>query len=99
MPKQKAELDVGTGIAGPFVDAFEAAFEPGEAALLRARAESLVVLRRVLSTWKGTQEQKAKRLGIKQPSFHKVMHGDHGQLSLDYIVKLSGRAGMFPQVN
>jgi predicted XRE-type DNA-binding protein len=94
-----AELEVGSGIEGPFQDAFEASFDPGEAALLRARAEGLVVLRRVLAAWKGTQAEKAQRLGIKQPSFNKVMKGDARRISLDYIIKLSGRAGVESRVS
>jgi len=80
-------------------DAFEALFEPGEAAVLRMRAEALLDLRAVLQAWSGTQAQKATRLGITQPRFALLMTGNFNAVSLDFVIKMAARAGMEAHVN
>lgn len=90
--------EVGTGFSGPFADAFEAAYEPGQAAKLRARAEALRQLRAQADTWQGTQQEKAKRLGIAQSRFNLLMRGDVARFSLDNLVELAGRAGLDTRV-
>ena len=77
-----------------FEDAFAACFDPGEAAMRRARAEALRSLRAQVSTWAGTQTDHAVRLGITQPRYSKLMRGDEHRFTLDHLVKIAARAGL-----
>ncbi|WP_273454446.1 helix-turn-helix domain-containing protein [Nevskia ramosa] len=91
--------EIGTGLS--FTDdAFEAGFDPAEAALLRTRAEMLRALRNIINTWPGTQTEKAVRLKIKQPRLALILNAEaESQFSLDHLVKLAGRAGMAPSIS
>lgn len=97
MTRRNHSTDADDGVT-EFEDAFAACFEPGEAAMRRARAEALRSLRAQVSTWTGTQTDHASRLGITQPRYSRLMRGDEDSFTLDHLVKIAARAGLHMQV-
>jgi len=73
-------------------DAIESS--PREAASLKARGEVMIAIQQVIATWRGTQSEAAKRLGITQPRLNDLLRGRIDKFSLDALMNLADGAGL-----
>ena len=48
---------------------------PTEAANMKLRSNLVFAIREVVESWKGTQAEAAKRLGVTQPRMNDLLHG------------------------
>lgn len=62
-------------------------FPPAEAAVLLAKAELVVALRRAIEAEGLTQRAAATRLGTDQPTLSKVLSGRSASVTLDLLTK------------
>jgi predicted XRE-type DNA-binding protein len=78
-----------------FSSAFDAiADTPEEAANLRARAELIQAIGRVIRRHEWTQAEAGKRAGITQPRVHELMKGRISKFSLDALVQIATALGL-----
>ncbi|PKP77377.1 MAG: XRE family transcriptional regulator [Alphaproteobacteria bacterium HGW-Alphaproteobacteria-3] len=68
--------------------------DEAEAETMRLRADLLIALRDRVASWKVTQAEAAKRLGISQPRLNNMAKGQIESFSLDMLTKLACRAGL-----
>lgn len=68
--------------------------DEAEAETMRLRADLLIALRDRVASWKITQAEAAKRLGISQPRLNNMLRGQIESFSLDMLTKLACRAGL-----
>lgn len=68
--------------------------EPAQVAALAARSTLLHALRERVESWKMTQTDAARRLGISQPRLNALLRGRLDRFSLDALVKLATAAGL-----
>ena len=68
--------------------------DEAEAQTMRLRADLLIALRDRVASWKVTQADAAKRLGISQPRLNNMLRGRIDSFSLDMLTKLACRAGL-----
>ncbi len=97
--KAKTQSSVETPRMEMYDDVFDALYsdDPGKAAAMKLRSDVLMNVRACVSTWGGTQAQKAKRLQITQPRLNLLMRSaDPTRFQLDDLVALSARAGAVP---
>ena len=66
---------------------------PEEAANLRARAELMRQLARVIQAAGWTQAEAAKRCGVSQPRINNLLRGRIGRFSLDALVNIATALG------
>lgn len=64
-----------------------------EAANMRARSELMIALRGKVESWKVSQKEAARRLGLTQPRLNDLMRGRIDKFSLDALVNLARPAG------
>jgi predicted XRE-type DNA-binding protein len=67
---------------------------PSEAANMKLRSNLVIAVREMVETWKVTQAEAAKRLGITQPRMNDLMRGRIDKFSLDALMKLAVQAGL-----
>ena len=65
-----------------------------EAANMRARSELMVAVRSKVESWKVSQTEAARRLGLTQPRLNDLMRGRIDKFSLDALINLAGPAGL-----
>jgi predicted XRE-type DNA-binding protein len=65
-----------------------------EAANMRARSELMIAIRGKIESWKLSQTEAAKRLGLTQPRLNDLMRGRIDKFSLDALINVAGRAGL-----
>jgi predicted XRE-type DNA-binding protein len=65
-----------------------------EAANMRARSELMIAVRGKIESWKLSQTEAAKRLGLTQPRLNDLMRGRIDKFSLDALINLAGPAGL-----
>ena len=95
-----SDEEVGTGLSRHYMDAFEASMDPATASLARMRAEVHRALRLRLVALPGTQTEKARALGIKQPRLNKLLSSTEPEsFSLDNLMLLASRAGLIASLN
>ncbi|MDZ4381981.1 MAG: XRE family transcriptional regulator [Parvibaculum sp.] len=68
--------------------------DEAEAETMRLRADLLIALRDRVASWKVTQAEAAKRLGISQPRLNTMAKGRIESFRLDMLTKLAIRAGL-----
>lgn len=68
---------------------------PEAAAHLRLRSELAIAVRGAVEGWQLTQAQAAKRLGVTQPRLNDLLRGRLGKFSLDALIGLAERAGLY----
>jgi len=73
-------------------DAFEDT--AAEAANMRARSELMVAVRSKVESWKVSQTEAARRLGLTQPRLNDLMRGRIDKFSLDALINLARPAGL-----
>ena len=71
---------------------------PAEAASMKARAELMLAIRKIVDAWHITQAQAASRLGITQPRLNDLVRGRINKFSLDALVELAARTGLSVQM-
>jgi predicted XRE-type DNA-binding protein len=82
-----------------FADAWDAiADTPEEAAAMRMRADVMIAITKRVKSWKVTQREAARRLGIAQPRLNELVTGKISRFSLDALMELAPRAGLIPKV-
>jgi predicted XRE-type DNA-binding protein len=67
---------------------------PTEAAHMKLRSNFMIAIREVVESWKVTQVEAAKRLGITQPRMNDLVRGRIDKFSLDALMKLAVQAGL-----
>lgn len=67
--------------------------DEAEAETMRLRADLAIALRDHMSSWKVTQAEAAKRLGISQPRLSELLKGRIESFSLDLLTRLASKAG------
>jgi predicted XRE-type DNA-binding protein len=65
-----------------------------EAANMRARSELMIAVRSKVESWKVSQTDAARRLGLTQPRLNDLMRGRIDKFSLDALINLAGPAGL-----
>ena len=73
-------------------DAIEAS--PSQGASMKARAELMIAIRKIVDGWTLTQAAAAKRLGITQPRLNDLLRGRIDKFSLDALVDLAVHSGL-----
>ena len=67
---------------------------PAEAANMKARSALMIAIREVVDSWKLTQADAAKRLGVTQPRMNDLLRGRIDKFSLDALMILATEAGL-----
>ena len=67
---------------------------PAEAANMKARSDLTLAIREVVESWKLTQAEAAKRLGVTQPRMNDLLRGRIDKFSLDALINLASAAGL-----
>lgn len=72
------------------------AIEPtaSDAASMKARAELMMAIRKIVDGWTLTQVVAAKRLSITQPRLNDLLRGRIDKFSLDALVDLAAHSGL-----
>jgi predicted XRE-type DNA-binding protein len=65
-----------------------------EAAKMRARSELMMAVRSKVESWKVSQTEAARRLGLTQPRLNDLMRGRIDKFSLDALINLASPAGL-----
>lgn len=67
---------------------------PEEAASMTMRSDLLIAIEQRVRSWKITQADAARRLGVSQPRLNDLLRGKIANFSLDALVDLANRAGL-----
>ena len=67
---------------------------PTEAANMKLRSNLVIAIREVVESWKVTQAEAARRLGVTQPRMNDLLRGRFDKFSLDALMKLAAQAGL-----
>jgi predicted XRE-type DNA-binding protein len=72
------------------------AIEPSkaEAANMKARAELMIAIHKIVLGWNTTQVVAAKRLGLTQPRLNDLLKGRITKFSLDALINHATKAGL-----
>ena len=65
-----------------------------EAANMRARSALMIAVRSKVESWKVSQSEAARRLGLTQPRLNDLMRGRIDKFSLDALMNLARPAGL-----
>jgi predicted XRE-type DNA-binding protein len=65
-----------------------------EAANMRARSELVIAVRSKVESWKVSQTEAARRLGLTKPRLNDLMRGRIDKFSLDALINLASPAGL-----
>jgi predicted XRE-type DNA-binding protein len=66
---------------------------------MKARADVMTAVRKVVDGWKSTQTEAAKRLKLTQPRLNDLLRGRIDKFSLDALVDIATRAGLSVRVS
>jgi predicted XRE-type DNA-binding protein len=91
-----------TAVEGPYASAFDALFQPGEAANLKVRAKLMRRLTRYIEEEGLSQTDAAERLGTGQPRVSELTSGQIDRFTIDALLNMCAAAGIevdvsFPQ--
>jgi predicted XRE-type DNA-binding protein len=67
---------------------------PEAAENMKLRSELMIAISGYLDAQKGTQTEKAARLGLTQPRLNELLKGRIQRFSLDTLVNIAVKAGM-----
>lgn len=67
---------------------------PAEAANMKARSGLMIAIQEAVASWKLTQAEAAKRLGVTQPRMNDLLRGRIDKFSLDALMILASSAGL-----
>jgi len=65
-----------------------------KAANMKARATLMAALQEAIASWKLTQVEAAKKLGVTQPRMNDLLRGRIDKFSLDALMLLASSAGL-----
>jgi predicted XRE-type DNA-binding protein len=65
-----------------------------QTANMRARSELMIAVRSKIESWKVSQTEAARRLGLTQPRLNDLLRGRIDKFSLDALINLAGPAGL-----
>jgi len=85
-----------TAVEGPYASAFDALFQPGEAANLKVRAKLMRRLTRYIEEEGLSQTDAAERLGTGQPRFRATRRADrpfHHRRAAQHVRRRRDRGG------
>jgi predicted XRE-type DNA-binding protein len=71
---------------------------PEQAAAMKVRANLMSAIEGKVRSWKVTQREAAKRLGVTQPRLNDLLVGKISKFSLDALVTLAARVGLAVKV-
>jgi predicted XRE-type DNA-binding protein len=88
-------MAIGMTKARTFANVWDALEDsPEDAATMTMRSNVMIAIKDQVSSWKTTQAQAARRLGITQPRLNDLLHGKINKFSLDTLMTLATRAGL-----
>jgi predicted XRE-type DNA-binding protein len=61
---------------------------------MKLRSNLVFAIREVVESWKDTQAEAAKRLGVTQPRMNDLLRGRIDKFSIDALMKLAAQAGL-----
>lgn len=67
---------------------------PAEAASMTMRSNLVIAIEQRVRSWKVTQTEAARRLGITQPRLNDLLRGRITNFSLEALISLAGQAGL-----
>jgi predicted XRE-type DNA-binding protein len=67
---------------------------PEEAANMTMRSNLLIAIEQKVRSWKITQAEAARRLGLTQPRLNDLLKGKIDKFSLDALISLAIKAGL-----
>ena len=67
---------------------------PEEAANMTMRSMLMIAIERKIGSWKVTQAEAARRLGVTQPRLNDLLKGKIGKFSLDALIGMASKAGL-----
>lgn len=97
--KDETNVEKPPSFEGPFESAFDALFEPEEAANLKVRARLMTQLEAYVSERGLTQEAAAQRLGTGQPRISDLMAGRIGNFTVDALLNMCTAAGLTVEIS
>lgn len=65
-----------------------------EAANMKARAELMIAIHKIVLGWNTTQTVAAKRLGLTQPRLNDLLKGRVSKFSLEALINHATKAGL-----
>lgn len=71
---------------------------PAQSANMKARADVMIAIRKVVDGWRTTQTEAAARLEITQPRLNDLLRGRIDKFSLDALMNIAARAGLSVRV-
>ena len=71
---------------------------PAQSANMKARADVMIAIRKVVDDWRTTQTEAAARLEITQPRLNDLLRGRIDKFSLDALMNIAARAGLSVRV-
>jgi len=78
-----------------FANAWDALEDsPEDADNMTMRSNVMIAIKDTVRSWKTTQAQAARRLGITQPRLNDLLNGKISKFSLDTLMTLATRAGL-----
>ena len=80
------------------IETYETAFDaiadsPEEAAHMRARADLMMQIHRIVTRSGWTQQEAAQRCGVSQPRINALLRGHFHKFSLDALVRMAATLG------
>lgn len=80
------------------IETYESAFEliaetPEEAVHMRARADLMLQIHRIIEQHGWTQQEAARHCGVSQPRINALLRGHFEKFSLDALVKMAVTLG------
>jgi predicted XRE-type DNA-binding protein len=72
---------------------------PALASSMKARADVMIAIQKVVDGWKLTQSDAAKKLSITQPRLNDLLRGRIQKFSLEALMDLANAAGLIVKVN
>lgn len=72
---------------------------PALACSMKARADVMIAIQKVVDGWKLTQSDAAKKLSITQPRLNDLLRGRIQKFSLEALMNLAAAAGLTVKVN
>ena len=74
-------------------------FTDEEAVAYAMRVELAIEIEKSIKRMKFTQAKAADYFGVKQPKISKIVSGDVGGFTIDYLVKMVAKAGKTPRIS
>ena len=97
--KDQREQTTPAEIEGPYESAFDALFEPGEAANLKVRVKLMRRLTAYVEDEGLSQTEAAERFGTGQPRVSELLGGQIDRFTIDALLNMCTAAGIEVEVH